>query len=142
MPRVLKHVLGGVEIYVLTRNEHPPPHVHIEHPAEGWEIKVHFSFIENFASTYKVEHVRGKLPSRARLNSLLLEVMNSRRECRASWWQSMGDTGLKNQYVVVLNGVASSAVPIVPNAFLVTTAVYVPATDQITLNGKVLAQCP
>ena len=85
MPRLMKHVRGGVEINVYTRDEHPPPHVHVEHQAEGWEIKVEFSYIENKPSTYKVKHVGGTIPSQARLNAIALEIMKSRRECRDVW---------------------------------------------------------
>jgi hypothetical protein len=142
MPRVMKHVKGGVEINVLTRNEHPPPHVHIEHQAEGWEIKIHFSYVENKVSTYKVEHIYGKLPTKARLNAITLAVMNSRRECRDVWWRHVPDAGLNNKRVVVNKGQAAPATPTLPGSFLVSTAAYQDPTQSMLFNGNIVGKCP
>ncbi len=138
----MKHVSGGVEISVLTRKEHPPPHVHVEHQAEGWEIKVHFSYIENIASTYRILHIYGKLPSRVRLNRLLSDIMSSRQECRTEWWRHVADVGLQNQKVVVHKGLASPASSGDAQAFLVKTAIYMEAADSVNFNANVIGKCP
>lgn len=142
MPGLMKHVKGGVEINVLTRKEHAPPHVHVEHQAEGWEIKVEFSYVENKVATYKIKHLIGKLPTRARLNSLVQAVMNSRQECRDVWWRYVPDAGLDNKRVVVVNGVAAPATPNVAGSFLVTTAIYKAPTDSMLFNGNIPGKCP
>ncbi|MGF6181253.1 hypothetical protein ABIB42_002266 [Massilia sp. UYP32] len=138
----MKHLKGGVEINVLTRKEHPPPHVHIEHQAQGWEIKVEFSYIENIATTYKITHLFGKLPTKARLNTIVQEVMSSRRECRDVWWDHVSDAGLANKWVVVNAGKASPATPNVAGAFSVSTAVYDDPTQSMKFNGIIVGECP
>jgi hypothetical protein len=142
MPRLMKHVKGGVEINVLTRKEHAPPHVHVEHQAEGWEIKVEFSYVENKAATYKIKHLYGKLPTQTRLNSIALAIMNSRRECRDVWWSYVPDAGLDNKRVVVSKGLASLATPSVAGSFLVSTAVYEDLTQSMLFNGNIAGKCP
>lgn len=139
----MKHVQGGVEINVLTRNEHPPPHVHVEHQAEGWEIKVEFSYIENKVATYKIKHGFGKLPTQSQLSSIALAIMHSRRECRDVWWRHIPDAGLLNKRVVVSSkGLASPATPSVAGSFLVSTAVYDNPTESMLFNGNIVGKCP
>jgi len=142
MPRVMKHVTGGVDINVLTRKEHAPPHVHVEHQAEGWEIKIEFSYVENKGSTYKIKHLFGKLPTQARLNAFALAVMNSRRECREVWWLHVPDAGLNNKWVIVTNGVASPSKQNLAGSFLVSTAIYEAPTASMLFNGRIKGTCP
>ena len=142
MPRVMKHVKGGIEFTVRTRDEHPPPHIHVEHLAEGWEIKVAFSYVENTVSTYQVKHLGGKLPTLARLNAIVLEIMKSRRECRDVWWRHIQDAGLENQRVVICKGMAAQAAASVADSFLVLTAIYTDAIESMLFNANITGKCP
>lgn len=142
MPRIMRHVKGGLEIWIRTRGEHPPPHVHVEHQAQGWEIKVEFSYIENQPLTYLVHHVGGKLASQAQLNGLAAEIMKSRRECRDAWWRHVADAGLKNKRVVINQGCVSPAKPGAFGSILVATADYVTQIESMKFNGKIMGKCP
>lgn len=142
MPRIMQHVKGGVEIWIRTRDEHPPPHVHVEHHAQGWEIKVEFSYIENQPSTYLIHPIGGKLPTQSKLNALALEIMKARRECRDSWWLHVPDAGLANKRVLINNGWASPAKSGALGSILVATAEYLAPIETMKFNGNILGLCP
>lgn len=62
-------VLGGtVGVFLRTRGEYCPPHVHIGNRGEGWEARIQFSYVDDAVSVMEVYPVRGK-PSIATLNA-------------------------------------------------------------------------
>lgn len=142
MPRIMRYVKGGVEIWIRTRGEHPPPHVHIEHPGQRWEIKVEFSYIENQPSTYTVHHLGGSLPSKGVINALAFEIMKSRRDCREVWWHHVADAGLKSKRVVIRHGWACPARADTVGAILVITADYDAPSERVEFNNTITGRCP
>ena len=101
-----------------------------------------FSYIENQPSTYLVHHVGGKLPPKAKINSLLGEIMKSRRACRDAWWRSVQDAGLKNKKVTIRQGWVSPAKPGAFGTILVVTAVYEDPIESMKFNGTIMGKCP
>jgi hypothetical protein len=134
VPKVFKQVSGGISIAVLTRDEHCPPHVHVMHQGEGWEIKVHFSFAEHGQGTYWVEPVaHSGMPSISRVNAVINRIARGRRECRTKWWKYLATVCLSNQWLEVdAAGVVRLAAPNLPNAAVVSAAAYEAATDEVS----------
>ncbi len=134
MPKVFKQTSGGLSIEVLTRDEHCPPHVHVMHRGEGWEIKVYFSFAEHGQGSYRVEAVaHGGMPSIGRVNTVINLIARGRRDCRRKWWKYLATVCLRNQWLEVdATGVVRFAAPNSPNAAVANVAAYEPATDEVS----------
>ena len=148
MPKVFRRVSGGISIEVLTRDEHCPPHVHVMHQGEGWEIKVHFSFAEHGQLTYRVESVaHGGMPSISRVNTVINLIARGRRDCRIKWWECLATVCLRNQWLAGdAAGFVRLAAPNTPNASVVRTAAYEPATNEVSFVTSALqarrGRCP
>ena len=86
----------GLLVAVLTRNEHCPPHVHVDSPQ--WQARFEFSFWHNGVRLWDVVPVQSQ-PKAAVLESLRLAIKTPEhlRRARYCWWQSMKAVCLVNQ---------------------------------------------
>ena len=86
----------GMDIVVLTRNEHCPPHVHVG--TAKWEARFQFSFWHNGTKLWDVAPTHNQ-PTAAVLEDLRLvfkQPQNLRR-AREVWWTSMQTICLSHQ---------------------------------------------
>jgi hypothetical protein len=86
----------GLDIVVMTRDEHCPPHVHVG--TDKWRARFEFSSTDRHVHLLDVVPVK-QLPAIKLLESLRLtlgQAANLRR-ARAVWWKSMQSTCLENQ---------------------------------------------
>jgi hypothetical protein len=68
---------GTAKVFLKTRDEHCPPHVHIGHRGEGWEAKIGFSYIDDTVSVMEIYPSRGR-PTLATMNAAMAEIVANR----------------------------------------------------------------
>lgn len=94
-------VLGGTaKVFLRTRDEHCPPHVHIGHKGEGWEARIQFSYVDDVVSVMEIYPARGK-PGIATLNAVLAEIQAALAICRCKWLMVVPDMDLNNKWVQI-----------------------------------------
>ena len=89
-----------MDIAVLTRNEHCPPHVHVGH--NGWDARFSFSFWHNSVNLWDV-NPENMAPSKSVLEELRLIIEDpvNLRKARHCWWRVHSSTlkiCLNNKY--------------------------------------------
>lgn len=86
----------GLDIVVLTRNEHCPPHVHVG--AHNWDARFQFAFWHNGVRLWDVVPAR-EMPSVATLEEIRLAIKQpaNLRYAREIWWRFMQRVCLENQ---------------------------------------------
>jgi len=92
--KVCKH--KGLDIAVLTRNEHCPPHVHVG--TDKWEARFQFSFWHNGVRLWDVTPAQNE-PNAAVLEELrqVLKLPKPLHRARELWWSSRQSVCLDNQ---------------------------------------------
>lgn len=78
---------GRLQIAVLTRNEHCPPHVHVG--SDDWDARFEFAFWHDSVRLWDVLPAR-RAPTAALLETLRQVVMEKRnlKRARELWWRS------------------------------------------------------
>lgn len=96
----------GYVIAILSRNEHCPPHVHVN--VDKWEARFEFSFWHNGVRLLDVIPAKNE-PKAALLEELRQTIKHpsNLRRARELWWQTCGTLCLENQY---WDGVAEEVV--------------------------------
>lgn len=86
----------GLDIAVLTRNEHCPPHVHVG--TEKWDARFEFSFWHDGVRLWDVTPEQNE-PKAAILEDLrqALKLPVNLRRAREHWWYSRSTVCLDNQ---------------------------------------------
>lgn len=84
----------GIRIAVLTRDEHCPPHVHVD--GAGWKCTFEFSF---WHDSVTLDEVQGNVKT-AVLEELrqVVESPQNIRNARVLWWRTMKDICVTNKY--------------------------------------------
>lgn len=137
--------IAPVEVFIATE-DHPPPHVHAEHPGEGWRARFRFSFLSDVAGLYGVIRA-GRRPRTAQLKRIEDAIVRDLGMCRAEWWATHGSRhgiGLVNRRAEVRQ--VPPAMDTRPNGLLVkvalspgrdavaiVSAAYDPAAETVTL---------
>lgn len=90
-------VYRGLELALMTRDEHCPPHLHVK--ASDWEARFKFSFWHNSVCLYDVKPASAK-PSVKVLEGLRQHLLEPAilRSARQKWWSVMGSLCLDNLY--------------------------------------------
>lgn len=140
----------GIEIRVLTRNEHCDPHVHAFHEGEGWELKIFFSFVSEAIGPIELE--AGKRPKRPVVQNCVDAILDNLDEARKQFWEATESRNLHcclgNQYVRIDDdGYVVAAAKQSAGAMLVKTARYVASSKalEFTVEGQAKKQsgkCP
>jgi hypothetical protein len=85
---------------VIASEDHCPPHVHALHRAEGWVVRLWFSFASVDAGALSIAPTDGAVRPR-QLNQMLDEISANQAACQKLWWQSMGTTCLENKWALL-----------------------------------------
>jgi hypothetical protein len=113
----------GIEVVVLLRDEHCPPHVHAG--TSDWDARFEFSFWHTSVSLMDVKPA-AKAPKASQLEAVRLVVEDPRNLARAReiWWSKLGTICLENkcwdpnaQEIVDPKVAGKDAVPIEPAVF-------------------------
>lgn len=132
--------LGEVQVFIAAE-DHPPPHVHARHTAQGWIARFRFSFLSDVAALYRFKR-RGRNPTLRALDDLEEAIVRALPACRAEWWATHGGRhgiGLVNRRIVTrpeanADGLLAK-VPLEPDrgAVTIAAATYDPDTGRVTL---------
>lgn len=88
--------LDGLSLVLMTRDEHCPPHLHVE-GANGWTARFQFSFWHNNAFLWDVtpQNAVPGVPLTENLR-LMLEAPANLRRAREKWWGMKSSVCLEN----------------------------------------------
>lgn len=83
--------VGAVHVFIAAEN-HPPPHVHAGHPAEGWRARFRFSYLSDVAGLYGLRTMNRR-PRARMLTTIEDAILDNPTLCRAEWWMTHGTSG-------------------------------------------------
>jgi hypothetical protein len=81
---------------VIASDDHCPPHVHAGHKAEGWIVRLWFSFDSEAVGVMNITPTEHAVRQR-QLNQMLDELMVNLRDARKIWWEGKQTTCLENK---------------------------------------------
>lgn len=89
---------NGIDVVVLIRNEHCPPHVHAG--TKDWDARFKFSFWHNGVDHWDVRP-RENAPKTGVIEGLraTLEQPKNLEKARKLWWRALGTVCLDNKYL-------------------------------------------
>jgi hypothetical protein len=94
-------IINGSQIVVRTR-DHCDTHVHAIHMAEGWELKIYFSYVDTVVKP-QLPAKKGK-PKNSQIQQCMNIVTDELDKCRRLFWLAMQCVCLDNQYVKLMDG--------------------------------------
>lgn len=126
----------GLFVELRTRDEHCPPHVHVEKEAVPWEARLAFSFVDDTVRLMDVDSINGA-PSTRMIDRIKAAIGANLARCRAEWWARVGTCCIDNRWsrislestVIVLAHRQVGAVQI-------RSAIYNPQARQVALAFK------
>ena len=86
---------------VIVSEDHCPPHVHALHRAEGWVVRLWFSFASRDTGVLSIAPTNGAVRPR-QLNQMLDEISAHLAACRKLWWDNMRATCLENKWALLV----------------------------------------
>lgn len=126
----------GLHVELRTRDEHCPPHLHVENVEVPWEARLAFSFVSDVVRLMDIDPVEGA-PSTRTIDRIKLAIVANLPRCKAEWWAKVGTTCLDNRWVqVVPEGMVTILARREKGAIQIGTATYEPRTGQTTLTMK------
>lgn len=133
---------NGAQIVVRTR-DHCDPHVHAIHMAEGWELRIYFSYVDTIVKP-QLPAKKGK-PKKSQIQQCMNMVTDELDECRRLFWSAMQCVCLDNQYVKLVNGEIHLAKANAAGAKKVQRAKYNARNKSVTFtagNLEYTGKCP
>lgn len=116
-----------------TRDEHCPPHVHVEHEAARWEARLAFSFIDNVVRLMDVDPVVNA-PSMRMIDRIKAAIATDLAKCRAKWWAIVGTCCIDNRWIQVSGeGKVTLLAKREAGAAQIGNAIYAPRTGLLLL---------
>ena len=83
-----------------TRDEHCPPHVHVENEEVPWEARLAFSFIGNAVRLMDVDPIEDA-PSTRTIDRIKAGITSNLPRCRAEWWARVSTCCVDNRWIRV-----------------------------------------
>jgi hypothetical protein len=90
----------GLYVGPRTRDEHCPPHVHVENEAVPWEARLAFSFIGNAVRLMDADPIEDA-PSMRTIDRIKLAIASNLPRCRVEWWVRVGTCRVDNRWMQV-----------------------------------------
>ncbi len=126
----------GLYVELWTRDEHCPPHVHVENEAVPWEARLAFSFISDVVVLMDVDPVEDA-PTTRIIDRIRAAIVNNLPKCRAEWWRRIGTCCRDNRWISVSQGGTLTVLAKrAARAKQIRGAVYEPEATQVTLFMK------
>lgn len=121
----------GLHVELLLRDEHPPPHLHVEDEEVPWEARFGFSYVTDTVRIMDIDPVEAK-PSRKVLDRIRAAITANLARCREEWWNRIGTCGLDNRWMLVTEGRVTLLAGAEEGAVQVRTVRYDPARQELT----------
>lgn len=134
--------INGAQIVVRTR-DHCDPHVHAIHLAEGWELRIYFSYTDTVV-TPQLPAKKGK-PKSSQIQQCMNTVTDELDKCRRLFWSAIQCVCLDNQYVKLVDGEIHPSKPSAVGAKKVQSAKYNARTKSVIFiagNVEHTGKCP
>jgi hypothetical protein len=126
----------GLHVELRTRDEHCPPHVHVENEAVPWEARLAFSFIGNAVRLMDVDPIEDA-PSTRTIDRIKAAIVGNLPKCRAEWWARVGTCCVDNRWTQVSrDGTVTVLVKRAGGAAQIAEASYDPQAGRVTLIMK------
>ena len=126
----------GLYVELRTRDEHCPPHVHVENEEVPWEARLAFSFIDTVVRLMDVDPIEDA-PTTRTIDRLKMAIANDLPKCRAEWWAKVGTCCVDNRWTQVSqDGTVTVLTKREAGAVQIGRANYDPRADQVTLIMK------
>jgi hypothetical protein len=123
----------GLHVEFRLRDEHCPPHLHVENEAVPWEARLAFSFISDAVRLMDVDPI-GDAPNTRTIDRIKAVIVNNLPGCRAAWWGRVGTCCLDNRWTrVSRDGTVTVLITREANATRVARAIYDPRAGQVVL---------
>ena len=90
----------GLWVELRTRDEHCPPHVHVENEAVPWEARLAFSFIDNAVRLMDVDPIEDA-PKTRTIDRIKAAIAANLPKCRTDWWARVGTCCIDNRWTQV-----------------------------------------
>lgn len=88
---------SGLYVELRTRDEHCPPHVHVENEEVLWEARLAFSFVSDEIRLMDVDPVEDA-PTTRTIDRIKSAIAVNLPTCRAAWWAMAGTCCLDNRW--------------------------------------------
>jgi hypothetical protein len=85
-------------VELLLRNEHCPPHVHVENEKVPWEARFEFSFVSNAVRLMDIDPIQDA-PSIKTIDCIRAAITANLVKCRKEWWERIGDCCINNRWM-------------------------------------------
>ena len=126
----------GLYVELRTRDEHCPPHVHVENEAVPWEARLAFSFIGRTVRLMDVDPIE-EAPSTRTIDRIKAAIVGNLPKCRAEWWARVGTCCVDNRWCqVARDGTVTVLARRQAGAAQIVSAVYQPQAGQVMLIMK------
>jgi hypothetical protein len=130
VPRTKLHV------EMRTRDEHCPPHVHVENEEIPWEARLGFSFVSDLVDLMDIDPIRGA-PGTRTIDAIKSAIHANLPVCRATWWITVGTCCLDNRWVhISRSGTLTLLRGRTPDAIQIRTTAFDPQGAMVTLIAK------
>lgn len=126
----------GLYVELRTRDEHCPPHLHVENEEVPWEARLAFSFISDVVRLMDVDPI-DNAPSTRTIERIKVAVVKNLSKCRAEWWAKVGTCCLDNRWSrVSRDGILIVLAKREAGATQIGRAIYDPQAEQVALTMK------
>ena len=126
----------GLHVELRTRDEHCPPHVHVENEEVPWEARLAFSFVSDVIRLMDVDPI-GDAPRTRTIDRIKAAIVNNLPTCRAEWWIKVGRCCLDNRWVrVSRDGALTVLTRRDAGAVQIGRASYEPQARQLNLTRR------
>jgi len=126
----------GLYVELWMRDEHCPPHLHVENEEVPWEARLAFSFVGDVIRVMDVDPIEDA-PNTRTIDRIKAAIVNNLPKCRAEWWARVGTCCLDNRWIrLSRDGTLTVLVRREVGAIQVRGAVYDPQVGQVTLIMK------
>ncbi len=90
----------GLHVELLLRDEHCPPHLHVENEEVPWEARFGFSFVTDLVTLMDIDPL-DEAPSARTIDRIKASIAADLARCRLAWWEKIGTCCLDNRWVNV-----------------------------------------
>lgn len=126
----------GLYVELRTRDEHCPPHLHVENEEVPWEARLAFSFISDAVRLMDVDPMENA-PSTRTIDRIKAAFVNNLPKCRAEWWAKVGTCCLDNRWTrLSQDGILIVLTKREAGATQIGRTIYDPQAGQVTLTMK------
>jgi hypothetical protein len=126
----------GLHVELRTRDEHCPPHLHVENEEVPWEARLAFSFVSDVVRLMDIDPIE-HAPGTRTIDRIKAAIAANLPKCRAEWWAKVGTCCLDNRWVCVSqDGTVTVLARREKGAIQIGTVTYEPRTGAMMLTMK------